>query len=378
MRLDTLAIHAGQRPDVATGAVTTPVYQTATYVQAAPGEHKGWAYSRGENPTRDALQENLAALEGVPYGLTFSSGCAAAATIMHSFEVGDHIICGDDGYGGTYRLFVEVFTRSGLTFSFVDLTAEGALEAAIRPETKAVWLETPTNPMLKVTDLAAVAEISKAKGLLTICDNTFMTPVFQRPFEFGFDVVVHSTTKYLNGHSDVIGGFVCTPDEERFERLRRLQISIGATQGPWDSWLILRGIKTLPIRMRVHDSNGRAMASFLNEHKSVEKVIYPGLASHPQHKIAARQMSGFGGMISVVVKGGLEGSTKFIKALKVFALAESLGGVESLVQHPALMTQASVAPERRAKLGIEDGLVRLSVGIEDIDDLKEDLDQALA
>jgi cystathionine gamma-lyase len=377
MRIDTLAIHAGQEPDPSTGAIMTPVYQTSTYVQTAPGEHKGYEYSRSQNPTRKALEGNLAALEGAAHGLAFASGCAAAATLMHMLDSGAHVVCADDVYGGTYRLFDKVFERSGISFSFVDLTEPSALRNAIRPETKAVWLETPTNPLLKVIDLAAIAEVAHERGLVVICDNTFMTPVLQRPLELGCDIVVHSTTKYLNGHSDVIGGFVCTNDAGHAERLRFLQNAIGAVPGPWDAWLVLRGTKTLPLRMRAHDANGRRVAAYLAERADIEKVIYPGLPSHPQHELAARQASGFGGMISLVVRGGLPRARAFLSALRIFSLAESLGGVESLAEHPAIMTHASIEPAKRAALGIADGLVRLSVGIEDADDLIGDIEQAL-
>lgn len=377
MRFDTLAIHAGQSPDPTTGAIMSPVYQTSTYVQTGPGEHKGFEYARTHNPTRAALEGNLAALEGARHGICFASGCATASTVMHLFKSGDHLVCADDVYGGTFRLFERVFKDMGLTYSFVDLTVPGALVKAIQPNTVAVWVETPTNPLLKVIDLAQVAEVAKKHKLLTICDNTFATPVFQRPLAFGCDLVVHSTTKYLNGHSDVVGGVACTNDEAIGQRLRFLQNAMGAVPGPWDSWLVLRGTKTLPVRMRAHDANGRAVAAFLAEHPDVEKIHYPGLASHPQHALAARQMSGFGGMISFVIKGGLPRARTFLKTLKVFSLAESLGGVESLVEHPAIMTHASIPADIRARLGIVDGLIRLSVGLEDLQDLLDDLQDGL-
>ncbi|MEE8410034.1 MAG: cystathionine gamma-synthase [Myxococcota bacterium] len=378
MHIDTLAIHAGQSPDPSTGAIMTPVYQTSTYVQEGPGEHKGFEYSRSQNPTRFALEGNLAALEGAAHGFAFASGCAAATTVMHLFEAGNHVVCGDDVYGGTFRLFDKVLAKMGLSFSFVDLTEPDALEAAIRPETKALWLETPTNPLLKIADLAEAARIGHAHDMLVICDNTFATPVFQRPLELGCDMVVHSTTKFMGGHSDVIGGFACTNDTALAERLKYHQNAIGAVPGPWDAWLVLRGTKTLPLRMHAHDQNGRRIASFLNEHKEVERVIYPGLPSHPQHELAKIQMTGFGGMISFVVRGGIERSTAFVKSTQLFALAESLGGVESLIELPAIMTHASVPPDIRQQLGIDDGLIRLSTGIEHIDDLIEDLEQAFA
>ncbi len=376
MRLDTLAIHAGQSPDPTTGAIMTPVYQTSTYVQAGPGEHKGYEYARTHNPTREALEKNLAALEGARHGVAFASGCAAATTVMHLLKQGDHVVCADDVYGGTYRLFDKVFAKQGLSFDFVDLTSAGALERALRPETKLVWIETPTNPLLKVIDLEAVSAAAHKKGCLVVCDNTFATPVFQRPLALGCDLVVHSTTKFLNGHSDVVGGVALTSSEELHQRLRFLQNAVGAVPGPWDSWLVLRGTKTLPLRMRAHDQNGRRVAEMLAGHADVERVLYPGLPSHPQHAVAKRQMSGFGGMISFVIKGGLPRARAFLKAVKIFALAESLGGVESLIEHPAIMTHASVPAETRQKLGIADGLIRLSVGVEDCDDLLEDLREA--
>jgi cystathionine gamma-lyase len=376
VRIDTLAIHAGQSPDPTTGAIIPPVFQTSTYVQESPGKHKGYEYSRTQNPTRHCLEANIAALEGARHGVAFASGCAAAATLMHMFEVGDHIVCADDVYGGTYRLFDKVLTKSGLTFSFVDLTKPGALEEAMRPNTKAVWVETPTNPLLKIIDLAAVARTAHARGAKVLVDNTFMTPIFQRPLELGCDVVVHSTTKFLNGHSDVVGGMACTSDEALHQKLRFLQNAIGAVPGPWDSWLVLRGTKTLGVRMRAHDANGRKVAALLAQHKDVERVIYPGLPSHPQHAIAQKQMSGFGSMITFVLKGGLERARRFLENLQIFALAESLGGVESLAEHPAIMTHASVEPPKRKALGIDDGLVRLSVGIEDVQDLIDDIERA--
>lgn len=373
MEIDTLAIHAGQTPDPTTGAIMPPVYQTSTYVQSAPGEHKGYEYSRSQNPTREALEKNLAALEGAAHGFGFASGCAATTTLMHLFKNGDHIVCADDVYGGTYRLFDKVMRHFDLQFSFVDLTEPSALKEAIRPNTRAVWVETPTNPMMKILDLAALADVCRTHNLRLFCDNTFATPVFQRPLDLGCDVVMHSTTKFLNGHSDVVGGFVGTSDPELAERLGFLQNSMGAVCGPWDAWLVLRGTKTLPLRMRAHDHNGRQIAAFLSDHPQVERVYYPGLASHPQHALASRQMSGFGGMISFVLKGGLPAAKAFFKPLQIFALAESLGGVESLIEHPAIMTHASVEPDLRAKLGIVDGLVRLSVGVEDVSDLIDDL-----
>ncbi len=376
MRFDTLAIHAGQAPDAATGAVITPVYQTSTYVQTGPGEHKGYEYARTHNPTRAALEGNIAALEGAKHGVAFASGCAATSTLMHLLKAGDHVVCADDVYGGTYRLFEQVFTEHGLSYSFVDLTQPGALDTAVRKNTRLVWVETPTNPLLKVIDLAAIAEAARSRGLLVVCDNTFATPVFQRPLELGAHLVVHSTTKFLNGHSDVVGGIVCTSDDGLAERLRYLQNAMGAVPGPWDAWLVLRGTKTLPLRMRAHDAGGRQLASFLEGHQDVERVYYPGLPSHPQHALACRQMKGFGGMISFVIKGGLPRARAFLKAVELFSLAESLGGVESLIEHPAIMTHASIPPAVRQRLGIADGLIRLSVGVEDVADLQEDLETA--
>jgi cystathionine gamma-lyase len=378
MRFDTLAIHAGQSPDPTTGAIMTPVYQTSTYVQEGPGEHKGFEYSRSHNPTRFALEANIAALEGAKHGFAFASGLAATTTVMHLFQSGDHFICGDDGYGGTFRLFDKVLTKNGQQFSFVDLTSETALRAAIRPETKALWLETPTNPMLKIIDLERCSAIAREHNLTVIVDNTFATPYFQQPLQFGAHIVVHSTTKYLNGHSDVVGGFACTSEPAIADRLRFLQNAIGGVQGPWDSWLVLRGTKTLSVRMRQHDLNGRRLAAMLAESPDLERVIYPGLPNHPQHKLAQKQMKGFGGMISIVPKGGLPRARAFMKSTRVFALAESLGGVESMMNHPAIMTHASMPAEMRKRLGIDDALVRLSVGIEDVQDLMDDINQALA
>ena len=376
MKIDTLAIHAGQTPDPTTGAIMTPVYQTSTYVQSAPGEHTGYEYSRTQNPTRHALEGNLAALEGAKHGVCFASGCAATTTVMHLLEEGAHVISGDDVYGGTFRLFDKVLAHRSIEFSFVDLTKPGALEEAIRPNTRAIWTETPTNPMMKVVDLEAICKTAKKHGIKVFTDNTFATPVFQKPLELGADVVVHSTTKFLNGHSDVVGGVACTNDDELAEKLFFLQNSIGAVCGPWDAWLVLRGTKTLPLRMRQHDASGREIAAWLESLSDVEKVYYPGLASHPQHELAARQMTGFGGMISFVLNGGLPRARAFLKKLEIFALAESLGGVESLAEHPAIMTHASVPADIRKELGIDDGLIRLSVGIEDVTDLRADLTQA--
>lgn len=375
--IGTRAIHAGQQPDPTTGAIMTPVYLTSTYVQAEPGVHKGYEYSRTGNPTRRALEDCLAALEGGAHGLAFASGCAAASTVMHTLSAGDHVICGDDVYGGTFRLFDAVWARAGLTFDFIDLTDPSAIDRAVRPTTKMVWLETPTNPMLKLADIAAVAERCRAHGLTLAVDNTFSTPVNQRPLALGADLVVHSTTKYLNGHSDVVGGAIITSDDALHERLAYLQNAVGAVPGPLDCFLVLRGLKTLHVRMARHNENAARIARSLVAHPAVERVIYPGLESHPQHALAARQMHGFGGMISVVLGGGLAAARQVLSRTKLFACAESLGGVESLIEHPAIMTHASVPPENRALLGISDGLIRLSCGIEDVEDLENDLQRAL-
>jgi cystathionine beta-lyase/cystathionine gamma-synthase len=376
-RFATRAVHAGQRPDPATGAVMTPVYQTSTYVQDGLGQHKGYEYARGKNPTREALERNVAALEGGKHGFAFASGMGCLDTIMKLFRSGDHIVCGENVYGGTYRLFERVLRHFGLRFTYVDTRDPDRVEAACGAvgSTAAILIETPTNPLMRLTDLSAVAGIARRVGALSIVDNTFATPFFQRPFEFGADVVFHSTTKYLNGHSDMIGGIAIVRDDALAERLTFLQNAAGAVPGPFDSWLALRGTKTLHLRMPRHDSNGRAVAAWLAERVGAECVIYPGLPSHPQHELAKRQMRGFGGMISVEL-GSRERAAQVLGRTRVFALAESLGGVESLISLPAAMTHASVPPERRAELGITDSLIRLSCGVEDVDDLLEDLDQA--
>ena len=379
-RFDTRAIHGGQRPDPLTGAVMPPIYATSTYVQSSPGVHKGYEYSRTANPTRDALQASLANLEGGAQGFAFASGLAASATVLELLDSGSHIIAMNDLYGGSYRLLEIVRRRSaGHEISFVDLTRPAALEAAMRPNTRLVWVETPTNPLLKIVDLRAIADIARKRGVLSVCDNTFATPYLQRPLEFGFDIVVHSTTKYLNGHSDAIGGAAIVRDEPALrEKLSYLQNALGAVPGPFDSFLTLRGIKTLGLRMRRHCDSALAIAQYLERHPKVERVIYPGLESHPQHALARKQQRGFGGMISFVLRGGLAESRKFLSACQIFTLAESLGGVESLIEHPAIMTHASVPPDRRAALGIVDGFIRLSVGIEDVSDLQADLERAFA
>ena len=378
--LGTLAIHGGQAVDPSTGAVMVPIYATSTYAQASPGVHQGFEYSRTHNPTRFAWERGIASLEGGSRGFAFGSGLAATSTLLELLDSGDHVIAMDDLYGGSYRLFERVRTRSaGLSFSFVDLTDPAAFEAAITPKTKLVWIETPTNPLLKIVDIAAIASIAKKHGLLVAVDNTFASPMLQRPLEHGADIVMHSATKYLNGHSDIVGGILVVGDNaELGEQLAFLQNSIGAVQGPFDSFLALRGLKTLHLRMRAHCHNAQALAEFLQSHPSVDGVIYPGLASHPHHALAKRQMDGFGGIVSVRVAGGFEGAKRFCERLELFTLAESLGGVESLVNHPAVMTHASIPAERRAELGIGDDLVRLSVGVEDVADLQRDLQRALS
>ncbi|TMQ16726.1 MAG: cystathionine gamma-synthase [Deltaproteobacteria bacterium] len=373
----TRAIHAGQIPDATTGAVMTPIYYTSTYAQSAPGVHKGFEYSRTHSLTRFALEANLASLEGGSAGLCFASGLAATSTLLQLFDAGSHVVACDDLYGGTFRLFERVYRRFGFDFTYVDpLRGAEAVAAALRPATRLVWIETPTNPLLKLADIAAIAEVCRPRGVLLAVDNTFMTPYFQRPLELGADIVAHSMTKYLNGHSDVVGGALIVKDPGLRDRLAFLQNAAGAVPSPMDSFLVLRGTKTLHVRMDRHDRNARALAGWLEHHAQVEKVIYPGLESHPQHQLARRQASGFGGMISFVLAGGLDASRRFLSACQIFTLAESLGGVESLVEHPAIMTHASVPPERRLQLGIADGFIRLSVGIEDLADLQTDLERA--
>ena len=376
--IETLAVHAGYTPDPTTGAVMPPIYQTSTYAQEAPGVHKGYEYSRTDNPTRAVLEANLAALEGGAYGLAYASGMAAIANVLALLRSGDHVVAVDDLYGGTVRLFEQVARHFGLDFTYVDLQNPERLCEAVRPTTRLVWVETPTNPLLKLVDLAAVARIARELGLISVCDNTFLSPYFQRPLEFGIDIVVHSTTKYLNGHSDVVGGAIVLNDEALYQRLKFLQNAIGAVPGPMDCWLTVRGIKTLHVRMERHQANALAVARWLERHPRVQRVLYPGLPSHPQHELACRQQRGFGGMITAVLDADLAGTQRFLRRVRLFTLAESLGGVESLIEHPALMTHASLPPERRAALGIGDSLVRLSVGIEHVDDLIADLEQALA
>lgn len=380
LALATLAIHGGQSPDPSTGAVMPPIYATSTYAQSSPGEHQGFEYSRTHNPTRFAYERCVASLEGGSRGYAFASGMAATSTVMELLDAGSHVVAMDDIYGGTFRLFERVRKRTaGLQFSFVDLTDLAALEAAITPQTKMVWIETPTNPMLKIVDIAAVTAIAKRHGLIVVVDNTFASPMLQRPLELGADLVLHSATKYLNGHSDMVGGMVVVGDNaELAEQMAFLQNSVGGVQGPFDSFLALRGLKTLPLRMRAHCANALALAQWLEKHPAVDKVIYPGLTSHPQHELATRQMNGYGGIVSIVLKGGFAAAKSFCEKTELFTLAESLGGVESLVNHPAVMTHASIPVERREKLGISDALVRLSVGVEELGDLQVDLERALA
>jgi cystathionine gamma-lyase len=379
--LETLAVHAGQAPDPTTGAISTPVYLTSTYVQAGPGEHKGYEYSRTQNPTRHALEANLAALEGGRFGMAFASGCAATTTILHLLSAGDHVVAGDDLYGGTYRIFERVMKQMGIEVTYVDPTKPSAFAESITSKTRLVWVETPTNPLLKLCDIAAVAELCKKKSLWLAVDNTFMTPMLQRPLELGAHLAVHSTTKYLNGHADVVGGAIVTRDEELEERLRFLQNAIGAVPSPMDSFLVLRGTKTLHVRMERHVENAKKVAAWLEAHPAVEKVIYPGLKSHPQAALAEKQMRGPGGMITFVLKAAkksaLERARQMLRETNLFACAESLGGVESLIEHPAIMTHASIPPSTRQKLGISDGMIRISVGIEHADDLIADLQNAL-
>ncbi len=376
MKLSTRAIHAGQQPDPTTGAIMTPIYLTSTYVQESPGVHKGWEYSRTHNPTRRAYENCIANLESAKHGFAFASGCAATTTILHLLKKGDHVVAMDDMYGGTFRLFDKVLQHDGFEFTYVDLTHVENFSKAIQPNTKMVWLETPTNPTLKLTDIVAISKIAKQKNILVVVDNTFMSPIFQRPIELGADIVVHSATKYIGGHSDVVGGVAVTNDEKIAEKLAFLSNSMGGVQGAFDSFLALRSLKTLPIRMKAHNENAMKVAQYLAAHPLVEKTVYPGLKSHPQHEIAKSQMHGFGGMITFFIKGGLNASRSFLESVQVFALAESLGGVESLIEHPAIMTHASVPEKQRKKLGIDDSLIRLSVGIEDVEDLLADLKQA--
>jgi cystathionine gamma-lyase len=376
-RLSTRAVHAGVVPDPLAGAVMPPIYQTSTYIQDGLGRHKGYEYARTKNPTREALERNVAALEGGRHGFAFGSGLAAVDAVVKLLSAGDHVVSGENVYGGTHRQMTHIWARLGLSFTFVDGGDLDAVAGAVTPRTKLVYAESPTNPMLRLCDLAATGEIAKRAGAFFVVDNTFATPCFQRPLELGADIVLHSTTKYLNGHSDMVGGLLITSGDDLAERLGFIQNSSGAVPGPFDCWLALRGIKTLPLRMRQHDANGRRIAEWLSHHPRVRSVNYPGLPSHPQHDLACRQMSGYGGMMSVEL-GDAAFARRVVERTRVFALAESLGGVESLIGHPATMTHASVPVELRRKMGLTDSLIRLSVGIEDVEDLVEDLDQALA
>ncbi len=377
MGFSTIAIHAGNEPDVATGAVSVPIYQTSTYAQESLGKHKGYEYARTQNPTRSALERNIAALENARFGFAFASGMASIDAVLKLVRAGEHIILGDNTYGGTFRLFSKILANYGVEFDLADTSDLSNLEQAFRPNTKMVFVETPTNPIMTVTDLEAVSNIAHARGAMVVCDNTFMSPYFQQPLELGVDIVVHSTTKYLNGHSDSVGGFVALNDAEKAEWIGFVQNSIGAILSPFDSFLVLRGTKTLAVRMEAHDRNGRIIANFLTEHPKVKHVYYPGLASHPQHELAKRQQKGFGGMVAFET-GSLDNAKSVLGNVRLCILGESLGGVESLISHPASMTHASVPLETRNKLGITDGLVRISVGIEDADDIIEDLDRALS
>jgi cystathionine gamma-lyase len=373
----TRAIHVAQEPDPTTGAVITPIYQTSTYGQEDIGVHKGFEYSRSDNPTRNAMEEVVASLEGAEYGLAFASGLAAETTTMQLVKPGDHVIAGDDLYGGTYRLFTRVLEKYGITFTFVDASCTQAVAGAVRPETRMMWIESPTNPLLKIVDIPAMARIAHDAGALLVVDNTFATPYFQQPLALGADIVVHSATKYMGGHSDLVAGVAALNDAELHTTMKYHQNAMGGIPGPFDSWLLLRGLKTLSLRMDRHASNAMAVARFLEDHSGVQRVLYPGLASHPQHELAARQMSGFSGIVSIDLAGGEPAARAFLKRSKLFTIAESLGGVESLADHPAIMTHASVPKEIREAAGVSDGLIRLSVGIEDEADLLTDLEEAL-
>jgi cystathionine beta-lyase/cystathionine gamma-synthase len=377
MKFQTRAIHAGQDADPATGATIVPIYQTSTYTQEGLGKHKGYEYSRTGNPTRTALEECLASLEGATHGLAFASGLAATSAVLNLLSAGDHVVAAEDLYGGTYRLFERVYRRYGLTFTYVDARDPANLRAALRPETRLIWIETPTNPLLHLVDIAAAGAIAREAGVPLVVDNTFASPYFQRPLDLGATLIVHSTTKYIGGHSDLIGGAVLTSDDAIWETIKFHQNAVGGVPGPMDCWLALRGVKTLALRMREHAANAMAVARALAEHPAVERVYYPGLPDHPQHDLARRQMSGFGGMLSFVVRGDRPRAEAVLRGTRLFSLAESLGGVESLISHPATMTHASIPAEERARRGILDTLIRLSVGIEDAEDLIADLDAAL-
>jgi cystathionine gamma-lyase len=379
MRFATRAIHVGQEPDPATGATIVPIYQTSTYTQEAPGKHKGYEYSRTANPTRSALEECVASLEGAEYGLAFASGLAATIATMSLLSPGDHVVAGDDLYGGTYRLFDKVLPRTGgLDFTYTDTSEPESVESALRPETKLLWVETPTNPMLTLSDINELSEMAHERGAVVAVDNTFASPYFQNPLALGADIVVHSTTKYMGGHSDVVGGAVATSNPDLYEGIKFYQNAAGGVPGPFDSWIVLRGLKTLAVRMRQHEENALAVAQFLQRHPEVETVNYPGLPSHPQHELAKRQMSGFSGMVSFTLKGGAEAAYAAMQKTRIFSFAESLGGVESLITHPATMTHAAIPREQREARGVTDGLMRLSVGIEDKEDLIADLDRAIS
>ena len=377
MRFETLAIHAGERPDKAYGAVSVPIYQTSTFAFEDLGKHSGYDYSRTANPPRKVLENTIAQLEGGKAGFAFATGMAAETTVIHLLKAGDHVISGDDVYGGTYRLFQEVMPNFGVEFTFLRMNDRAKIEAAIKPNTKMLWLETPSNPLLNIIDIEMVVDIARRHNLMTVIDNTFATPYLLRPIEYGIDLVVHSTTKYLNGHCDVVGGAVVTTTDELTERVQFLLNAMGTCASPFDCWLVLRGIETLPVRMRQHVANATAVANYLAEHPAVERVLYPGLKSHPGHEIARRQMKGFGGMVSMELKGGIEAVHNLARKIKIFALAESLGGVASLAEHPATMSHASMPAEFREKVGITEGLIRLSIGLENSDDLIDDLRQAL-
>lgn len=374
----TRAIHAGQEPDPTTGAIMTPLHLSSTYVQSSPGVHTGYEYSRTSNPTRRAYEDCLANLEEGHRGFAFASGCAAMTTTMHLLKQGDHVVAGDDMYGGTFRLFDKVIRNNGIDFSYIDLTDPKNFEASIKDNTKMLWIETPTNPTLKLVDIEAVSKIAAAKNILVVVDNTFMSPYFQKPITLGADIALHSTTKFVGGHSDVVGGALVVKNQELADQIQFLTNSLGGIASPFDSFMSMRSLKTLSLRMEAHQKNAMEISKFLEAHDKVEKVIYPGLESHPQHSLAKKQMTGFGGMITFYLKGGLDQARQFLEQVQVFSLAESLGGVESLIEHPAIMTHASVPAERRKELGISDSLVRLSVGVEDLADLKRDLEQALS
>jgi cystathionine beta-lyase/cystathionine gamma-synthase len=377
MRFETVAIHAGDRPDRASGAISVPIYQTSTFVFEDVGKTKGWDYSRSANPTRKVLEDTIAQLERGRAGFAFATGMAAETTVMHLLKTGDHVISGDDIYGGTYRLFQDVMTDFGLEFTFLRMDSRKGIEEAIRSNTRMLWLETPSNPLLNIIDLEMVVDIAKKHKLLTVIDNTFATPYFLRPIEYGVDLVVHSTTKYLNGHCDVVGGAVVATTDELAQRLQFLLNAMGTCAAPFDCWLVLRGIETLPVRMNQHQENALAVANYLDRHPKVKRVLYPGLKSHKGHEIAKRQMKGFGGVVSFELTGGIERVNTFLRRLKVFSLAESLGGITSLAEHPATMSHASMTKDCRERAGITDELIRLSVGLENVDDLTEDLEQAL-